>query len=137
MKRTTKRGKGTPRATGGGLEASGAKGVLPVRRSWREQLRDVRTTMSKAERQRGREREATLVRACRAFVLVTIDAEPRETRAFDRAAWAVEMKLGRMVNDCIGCFATRSLPEDPPADRRRVHRSVKPTRRVQKARVTS
>jgi hypothetical protein len=137
MRRTTKPGKGTSRATGGGPEASGTKRALPVRPSWREQLSNVRSAMSKAERERGPERESTLVQACQAFVLVTIDAEPRETRAFDRAAWAVEVKLGRMVNDCIGCFATRSLPEDPPADRRRVHRSVKPTRRVQKARIAS
>ena len=96
---------------------------------WREQLRDVRAALRKAARQRGSEREHSLVRACRAYVtIVRVGAPTGETRAFDRVAWELELKLGRIINDCIGCFAERPVPDDPPTDRRRASRSVRPRR---------
>ena len=104
-----------PRATTASKRARLPPDGAGLRRPWREHLRELRAAMRDAERQRGRDREQTLVRACRAFTQIA--PPPRETRAFDRAAWAIEVKLGRMVNDCVGCFAMRSVPEDRPGRR--------------------
>jgi hypothetical protein len=105
-------------------------------RMWRLALGRVGEAIAVARRLRGPERQHALVRACR--LLVGVQAPgwrmrngngykvmSPSVREFDRAEWAMEKRLAKLVRCCIGCVADHPLPEDPPRRRRRARKAGK------------